>query len=150
MKSRRKFLKGIASGLILVGGQAFLAGRAEAQAKAPAKGAAGAGGAKGAAGAPGVAVAAGGPAGAAAAGGPVAAAAGGPVAAAAGGPVAAGGGGGGGGGGGTVEYLGGSYTIPTGAEEMIVVALLGYGIYRIRNRRTGGAIAGGAAAAVAV
>ena len=142
MKSRRRFLKGIASGLILVGGQAFLAGRAEAQAKAPAKGAAGAGGAKGAAGAPGVAVAAGGPAGAAAAGGP--------VAAAAGGPVAAGGGGGGGGGGGTVEYLGGSYTIPTGAEEMIVVALLGYGIYRIRNRRTGGAIAGGAAAAVAV
>jgi len=33
---------------------------------------------------------------------------------------------------------------------MIVVALLGYGIYRIRTRRTGGAMAGGAAAAVAV
>ena len=63
--TRRNFLKGIAAGVILVGGQAVLPNAAEAQAKGAAggaKGAAAAGGAKGAA-----AAAAGGAKGAAAA-----------------------------------------------------------------------------------
>lgn len=120
--SRRDFLKRLAPGVILVGG-AILASADRAQAQA--KGAAGAAGAKGAAGAAGGAKgAAGGAKGAAG---------------------AAGAAGGGGSSGRTFEIQ----DIPFGPEEVLVAALLGYGVYRLRREGGKRPMAAGAAAAAA-